>query len=826
MATRSLPPRTPKKYKKKPGHARTVPTPKDTPRSLPSLAPLIEARKLRAEIAKLMNSETLVCTPDEFMDRYMPPRDKRTTQKILNLLLDAAVLVPRDPNRPAATESTKGAYRYVFKVFQQKPSEVKKGTKKRPHGDDGEISEMTVNEILMFDNLGEVGQAILSALKNVRGIETNGYEIRMCPHKPISSTIEGDGHKIDAALTRNLDKKIPLLVTDIIIPLEFKLLLVRKEENRQQLVCHVNHTMNDDPRRLWVYGMTIEDDQITIWYFSRSHSVMSTSFSFLDRADLLVEILVSFFRATDEQLGIDPNVKLVAKDKYVYRFPGDATNPEPAYYYTVDSIEEYRPQKLRCRATRLWRVTQVESFDNYDRISDIDLVLKEVCLDADAPSEMDIQLQLFDDVENFRDSNKWRDSELLSSFSEESKDTLGIALKDFKKYFSCAVRQHFSDPGIAVSPKVWPVPNIFPVPVPPPPQPIGTTVRHMSGAQSALKQRVVKKSTLKKPAEIKADPESLTPRRLCRVLFENVCTPLHDIPTLGEAIDILNQCVIALQIMFCAGWVHRDISSGNVLALRGKRGGKWQVKLSDLEYAKRFPSQAPASSVPKTGTPYFMPCEILAQELFVEHQRYGRVTDMSEGPSTTSNNDQECVIHGYQHDLESVWWIILWLITMRVAEDLPRGFGDTIFCDTPSITDRCKILDVKDLYKRKNLVDALPTPLKHSSFLFALNNLRKNLRTEYVSRNMHNKHSDLKSYSWIIGEAFRIFFTHVSQSRKTWGKIVMMDKMENNVLEEMSDYSAPPSPTGTTHLGSGGRPTKKVRVLAVERVKAMKKPFI
>ncbi|KAG2008959.1 other/FunK1 protein kinase [Coprinopsis cinerea AmutBmut pab1-1] len=822
MAPRSLPPRTPKKYKKKLAHARTVPNPKDTPRSLPSLAPLIEARRLRAEIGDLMNSETLVCTPDEFMDCYMPPRDQEKIQIVLDLLLDAGILVPRNPNLPTATESTKGAYRYVFKVFQQKPSEVKKGAKKRPQGDDGESSERTVNEIRMFDNLGEVGQAILHALKNVDGVKTNGYQIRMCPHKPVTSTIEGDGHQIDAALTRNLNKKIPLLVTDIIIPFEFKLELVNKEGNRQQLVCHVNHTMNDDPRRLWVYGMTIEDDQVTIWYFSRSHSMMSTSFSFLDRADLLVEILVSFFCATDEQLGIDPNVKLVGKDKYVYRFPADSTNPEPAYYYTVDSIEEYRPLKLRCRATRLWRVTQVESFDNYNRITDKDFVLKEVFLNSDAPSEMDIQQKLFEDVKKFRDDKGWRQREILSAFSPESKRTLGAALKDFKKYFSCAIRQHSGNPGLEVSPKARAVSNIFPVYVPPPEQPLGSTVRRMSGTQPPVKKGGARKATQKKHTGAMGsppDPNALTPRRPCRVLFENVCTPLHDIPTLGEAIDVLKQCVIALQIMFCAGWVHRDISAGNVLALRRKRGGKWQVKLSDLEYAKRFPSDAPASSQPKTGTPYFMPCEILMQRLF-RKVAYNRVTDISDEPST-SVVPRPSVIHGYQHDLESVWWIILWLITMRVAMKLPRTWGKKIFCNEPDANNRKVVLDPSDpLPEQPDLVEGLPEILKGSSFLTAVDNLRRNILVEYMNRNADNKHSDLTSYSWIAGEAFKLFFSHVSLSRKEWEGLEMkqkMDDLEDDILEDESDSdsddSAPPSPTAMAiNRGSGPRPSKKARV--------------
>lgn len=38
--------------------------------------------------------------------------------------------------------------------------------------------------------------------------------------------------------------------------------------------------------------------------------------------------------------------------------------------------------------------------------------------------------------------------------------------------------------------------------------------------------------------------------------------------------------------MFCAGWVHRDVSTGNVLARR--LNGLWHVQLADFEYAKRY----------------------------------------------------------------------------------------------------------------------------------------------------------------------------------------------------------------------------------------------
>ncbi|KAG8979744.1 hypothetical protein FRB90_007983, partial [Tulasnella sp. 427] len=54
--------------------------------------------------------------------------------------------------------------------------------------------------------------------------------------------------------------------------------------------------------------------------------------------------------------------------------------------------------------------------------------------------------------------------------------------------------------------------------------------------------------------------------------------------------------------MFLAGWVHRDISSGNVYLFRFKdKGGKEQARgiLGDLEYAKAF-KQLKGSLDPKT----------------------------------------------------------------------------------------------------------------------------------------------------------------------------------------------------------------------------------
>jgi hypothetical protein len=58
-----------------------------------------------------------------------------------------------------------------------------------------------------------------------------------------------------------------------------------------------------------------------------------------------------------------------------------------------------------------------------------------------------------------------------------------------------------------------------------------------------------------------------------------------------------NRVQSAVILMYLAGWVHRDISAGNIIAVirDGKPGGK----LSDLEYAKSCDDES-GSSDPKT----------------------------------------------------------------------------------------------------------------------------------------------------------------------------------------------------------------------------------
>ncbi|KAL1738860.1 hypothetical protein HDZ31DRAFT_17103, partial [Schizophyllum fasciatum] len=102
----------------------------------------------------------------------------------------------------------------------------------------------------------------------------------------------------------------------------------------------------------------------------------------------------------------------------------------------------------------------------------------------------------------------------------------------------------------------------------------------------------------------------------------------------------------ALQILFLICWVHRDVSSGNIL-LHGGHG-----KLGDLEYAKEFNLNVPhRSSDPKTGTAIFMAVEVSSGRVIYTPRK--TVTDGISAPRA-ADAPHVPVRHHFQHDLESI----------------------------------------------------------------------------------------------------------------------------------------------------------------------------
>ncbi|KAH9848215.1 hypothetical protein C2E23DRAFT_862772 [Lenzites betulinus] len=135
----------------------------------------------------------------------------------------------------------------------------------------------------------------------------------------------------------------------------------------------------------------------------------------------------------------------------------------------------------------------------------------------------------------------------------------------------------------------------------------------------------------------------------------------------------------AYGILFLIGWIHRDISSGNVLFYNG-RG-----ILGDLEYAKKFDLSVGGRADPPTGTPFFM-----AVELQTGNPIYHAPRDWEED-ETEPQPSSPAVRHNFQHDVESFFWILLWVSLTRIPD---QAIANVLFdmSDPYSLIARYQVL--------------------------------------------------------------------------------------------------------------------------------------
>ncbi|KAL5498447.1 hypothetical protein ACEPAH_2589 [Sanghuangporus vaninii] len=140
--------------------------------------------------------------------------------------------------------------------------------------------------------------------------------------------------------------------------------------------------------------------------------------------------------------------------------------------------------------------------------------------------------------------------------------------------------------------------------------------------------------------------------------------PLHAVRDLEDVFTVLSDSAKILKWIHGAGWVHRDLSVGN-LYLYQCRG-----LIGDLEYAKRKKSDL--DNEVQTGTPDFMAVEA-AKRCYIHltpvgaDQLKAELAALLEGRVEYLQKMMDSRIpppffHNDLHDLESLWWIAVWAL--------------------------------------------------------------------------------------------------------------------------------------------------------------------
>ncbi|PPQ83150.1 hypothetical protein CVT25_005393 [Psilocybe cyanescens] len=668
------------------------------------------------QIAHKMEQEFVLCDLDAFMKEYLPfvPDDAYVRECVSGKLRSCKLV--------------SGTFTSTLRFTKYSPPLT-----------------TSVSEIETYADLKEISDVIGEYV--YPGRSRNIFHYQNTPHSAIDSDIDGSTHNVDACFTSDpaplahSPTKLRLNTTSMAVPMVHKLTVQQVYDNNKQIVSANVQIMNDDVRRMFTFGITIECDQVTLWFHSRSHSAISTSFSFVEEPKLLIKVFMSILFASEVELGYDPNVTKGEDSRYTFKIPQE-DGPD-RFFRTIKPIAEYRSNNITGRMTRIFKVTEVNTSRPKKKY-----VLKDVWIEADAQTEGQIQKTLFENIEEF-----WRKTTPDDKKDLEYLKAKHAKLVDKKKYkdFFLAIETDWEGqiskevPSDAISHR-----DVFNAPT-------LTSDFRKSVSLALRKSRGTPRPVLN--VQQPAPPREYAKKKQYRVVFKEICTSVGELKTLGKVTDILHQVLTPLQLMFCAGWVHRDISSGNILAHKHKN--KWKVKLSDLEYAKKFPpprDYIPATD-PKTATPYFMPHEILANRHI-----YISAVDGDEHKDPFSTDRIQVVIHNFQHDLESVWWLLLWTLVARIKHDISNDWAKMIFQNTLHLSiarDRCFCESI-----HPKLHDILATPAK--GFSKPMDDLRQIMVKAYHNREKDGNIRNAGTYLHVHSQFEGLFA--VIERQKGWRK--------------------------------------------------------
>ncbi|KIO32593.1 hypothetical protein M407DRAFT_18367 [Tulasnella calospora MUT 4182] len=630
----------------------STPRKSGTPRSTTNVT------RHRSEILNQMKDEMVRCDAwSEGFDLYLP--DVGIVKE------DIVAAVEKLKKKHCLRDIDNGDQKLQFTDFKVTPSHIK-----------------TTGEKMRYKPLTEICE-VLGNLKLLNDREASCKLIQE-PNSHSSAETPGGNFIVDAYLKLEKSTMPPLKTestmkhfADMAVVSEYKTWERDFLDNRKKILGAATFCMNDDPRRMHIYGITIEDSMMTVWYFSRSHSAKSPAFDFTKDPDRYIRVMLSFLFATEEELGYDPTIQRRLDEVpgkqtlcHVYKVKDDVGDKRERYFKTQGSIFEHRSLCVTGRATRVWKVVEVKSFDECQPLDGSILVLKDVWLDSQSKTECQNLDAIFQELHKLADLLDKGDEnpDIFKGFENDLKIPLKECLKgrSWARYFLTKVCDWQGFESRKVPPTAQADSTLFD---PPTPTPTPSSNPYSDQSRSTTTQ-----ATDLVPVAQNRPLRQYCPRRQYRVVFKEVCEALHHVQRLEDVATALLDSVFALQLMFLAGWVHRDISSGNIYACRSQENGTdgAQVRgiLADLEYAKHFdPDGAKSSSDPKTGTAFFMAIEIQKQVLIYNPDATGSMPSRGRRVPQSNLPTLTSVIHNFEHDMESIFWLFLWILLVRFPSE-------------------------------------------------------------------------------------------------------------------------------------------------------------
>jgi hypothetical protein len=412
------------------------------------------------------------------------------------------------------------------------------------------------------------------------------------------------------------------------------------------------------------------------------HSIDFNNFTEKDRRSVIA-LIVALESASRTALGYDPTIKRVwqVDSKATYRIqvpvegkPREGCAPKFRLFQTEDLLSDAGAEAFRGRGTRVWKVREVVD----GKPTGPPMVLKDSFVNEDRPREGETTKKI---VGSLPAGDRRRlhfltvvvHGDVVIDDHPDSTDAIhhGIHCPSGLPCINVAaiVYQGLADQSYVVSPS-------------------NTPSTHGSGSLAFVL-----------PTAPGFDPSSsYQNRQHYRIVFKEVGETVSNMKNRkdmflairgalnGEYVFLflLGECLvligfIATEAMHELGYVHRDISAGNVLLVDPEESPSGALKrgvLADLEYAVELVTRLPHAV--RTGTPFFMAPEVEAQAYLAFNWA---VLDANWKSPPFYYNRLHGLLFIFVHcplmrfhqiaiaDIESFWWLCIWCVTYFCGKD-------------------------------------------------------------------------------------------------------------------------------------------------------------
>ncbi|KAK7019865.1 hypothetical protein R3P38DRAFT_2970606 [Favolaschia claudopus] len=158
----------------------------------------------------------------------------------------------------------------------------------------------------------------------------------------------------------------------------------------EDLIWTCADILNSDPCRRFSYGVTLRDNNATLWFFSRSHELVSSPFNGTTEPHNLINVVLSLAFAYPEQLGYDTTLSHILDDTTTAQIRLTVGNN---VYVTKKLLSDCRRDGICRKATRVWEAYRE---DDPERTP---VAVKDVWVAADAVQEGDQLMDLHEKLQ-------------------------------------------------------------------------------------------------------------------------------------------------------------------------------------------------------------------------------------------------------------------------------------------------------------------------------------------------------------------------------------------------------------------------------------------